>query len=95
MTLRWFETRLVGKFNQGPDTKPDPVTRRIFELTSTYLEEVGSDPSGWITLFRDPRTRRLWVREYPQGEMHGGGPPQLRKVTASEAAALGISVETR
>lgn len=43
--------------------------------------------SGWLRLFRERDTGHFWLLRYPQGEMHGGGPPRLERVTAQEAAA--------
>ena len=47
--------------------------------------KLGGDASGWDVLFRDPTDGRLWELIYPQSEPHGGGPPQLRCLTADEA----------
>ena len=41
-------------------------------------------PDG-IALYRDPNDNRLWELIYPQSEMHGGGPPELRNLTFNEA----------
>jgi hypothetical protein len=40
---------------------------------------------AWETLYRDPSDGRYWERTYPSGELHGGGPPALRCMTADEA----------
>jgi hypothetical protein len=42
---------------------------------------------AWLSFYRDPRDDRLWERYYPQGEMHGGGPPALRCISEHEAKA--------
>jgi hypothetical protein len=56
--------------------------RRIERLTTGYMEKVAG--GGWTTLFRDGR---LWELDYPQSEMHGGGPPRLRSITEADASA--------
>lgn len=63
----------------------DEVCEEIERLVKTRLVEIGRDASGWLTLFRDPSDGALWERSYPQGHLHGGGPPRLAPVTVSEA----------
>ena len=36
-------------------------------------------------LYRDPGDGRYWELAYPNGEMHGGGPPSLIMLTEQEA----------
>jgi hypothetical protein len=64
----------------------DSVCDAIDRLVSDHLEQVAKDKSGWYTLFRDRRDGQLWERSYPSSHLHGGGPPQLAKVSAGEAA---------
>jgi hypothetical protein len=61
----------------------DEACNRIHWLTSQYLREVATSllSGGWETLFVDPDDNRYWERTYPQGEMHGGGPPQLEVIS--------------
>ncbi|MEZ0469087.1 Imm27 family immunity protein [Luteimonas salinilitoris] len=77
ITGRWIEHKgqLVG----------DDTCKRINELIRNYLHEIGRDPSGWDALYRDPQDARLWELIYPESELHGGGPPQLRCLTYGEA----------
>jgi hypothetical protein len=63
----------------------DQMCERINALIQTHLEELGRDPSGWDALYRDPDDGRLWELAYPQSELHGGSPPQLRALTIHEA----------
>lgn len=63
----------------------DDVCKRILVLTSSQLVEVGGDASGWNALYRDPNDGRYWELVYPQGELQGGGPPQLQCLTVDEA----------
>ena len=49
---------------------------------------------AWETLFRDPDDGRYWERVYPQGDLHGGGPPQLQVIDEAEAKRkYGIGTE--
>ena len=48
---------------------------------------LGRDTSGWCTLYRNPGTMILFELVYPQGEMHGGGPRELRPISGDEAAS--------
>lgn len=78
------ESELVGSWvvRNGRVVKDD-VTKRIELLIQQVLRKVASDASGWDTLFRDPSDGRFWELIYPHSEMHGGGPPLLRVVTAT------------
>jgi hypothetical protein len=83
--IKASETLLTGRWVlQGGRLAADDVCDRIFALTKSYLVEVARDASGWNTLYRDPNDGRYWELTYPQGELQGGGPPQLRCVQAKE-----------
>jgi hypothetical protein len=58
---------------------------RIDQLIAHELVEVSRLPSGWAVLYRDPQDARLWELTYPQGELHGGGPPRLTSIPAQDA----------
>lgn len=81
------ESRLVGKWIliEG-NTREDDVSQRIRSLVQDRLVRLGTDASGWETLYQDPTDGRLWELIYPQGELHGGGPPTLVVISAPEAA---------
>ena len=86
MRLQPEETELVGRWETIEGTvRADVVASRIKELTQTYLTKIAVSRSGWETLYRDPWDLRLWELTYPQGEMHGGGPPMLRTLSIQEA----------
>jgi hypothetical protein len=65
----------------------DAACERIEWLLSHHLLKVADslEGGGWETLYRDPDDGRYWERTFPQGELQGGGPPQLRCLTADEA----------
>jgi hypothetical protein len=81
------ETVLTGKWIlAGPGrVVGDETCLRIEKLVHSYLELLGRDASGWDALYRDPRDKRLWELSYPQGELQGGGPPELRCLGTGEA----------
>ena len=86
MKIRPDETEIRGSWIQsGKEFVADETCRRIERLVSTYLEKVGCDASGWDTLYRDPANGEYWELVYSQSELHGGGPPTLRKVSLDEA----------
>jgi hypothetical protein len=80
------ETRLTGHWLASQDGMiEDETCKRIASLTGGYLVKVGNDPSGWETLYRDPKDGRLWELTYPQSQLHGGGPPELHFLTLDDA----------
>lgn len=86
MTIDPSETLLTGKWIRGGDgIVSDETYQRIRQLVNGPLVKLGTDWSGWGTLYRDPSDGRLWELIYPQGHLHGGGPPQLRVLTPEEA----------
>jgi len=90
LALRPDETLLVGSWvPKGKSVVGDSICERIEALLATVLVHVADDPKSgaWESLFRDPSDGRFWERFYPQGEMHGGGPPSLRCLSAADAAA--------
>jgi hypothetical protein len=50
------------------------------QYASEHLEELSVDPVNWLVHYRCPATGRLWLRDAPQGHLHGGGPPRLRQL---------------
>lgn len=86
MNIDPSETLLTGKWLLvGSRPVEDDVCKRIFALTNSYLVKLGSDASGWDTLYRDPGDKRLWELIYPQSGLHRGGAPQLRCMATEEA----------
>jgi len=84
--LRADDADLIGQWlAHGSSVVGDATCERIAWLVAERLQEVARDASGWFTLFRDPSDGRLWERSYPQGHMHGGGPPRLTLITMAQA----------
>lgn len=83
------EVDLVGQWvSVGNRVEGDAACTRIDWLVSKRLERLGSDQTGWETLFRDPRDGRLWELTYPHSGWHGGGPPRLKVITRQAAAEV-------
>ncbi len=88
--LQPSETKLTGRWLvEDAKVGPDPVCERVQHLRSEVLERIAVSPEfgAWQTLYRDRADGRLWECTYPQGELHGGGPPQLAVIHPEEAAA--------
>jgi hypothetical protein len=66
----WAESNGVAIANEA--------CKRIYRLTTSYLEYLGKSSDGWDALYRDPMNARLWELVYLQSDRHGGGPPTLR-----------------
>lgn len=47
----------------------------IFNFGVVKKDRNGAD---WTVLYQDPQDKRYWEFHYPEGELHGGGPPSLR-----------------
>lgn len=75
--LRPEETRLEGRSDETFD--------RIHTLTRHHLKRLAISDGGWSALYRDPRDGRLWEFTYPEGHLHGGGPPALYLMSEAEA----------
>ncbi len=88
MKLLSSETELIGKWvERGGQVCRDEVCERIELLITNHLKEIAMSEQwgAWETLFQDPDDGRYWERTYPQGELQGGGPPQLRYLPFGEA----------
>jgi hypothetical protein len=82
------EKELTGNWLVEDDqVRADPACERVQWLTQNVLVKIADskEGGGWETLYQDPADSRLWERTYPQSEMHGGGPPQLKLLTEEEA----------
>ena len=86
MKLMPEETELLGSWVAEDDhVSADTVCDRIAELTERHLTKIATASGGWETLFQDPDDGRYWELTYPQSDLHGGGPPKLKWLSADEA----------
>lgn len=80
------ETKISGGWIETEGgVSTDETSNRIEYLTENHLEKLAVNESGWEILYRDPNDGRFWVKWFPQSEMHGGGPPELKVIEAKEA----------
>lgn len=88
MHLQQHETELIGNWLvRDGQIHADETAKRIRWLTSQHLRKIGVHKQwgAWNTLFRDPLDLRYWELTYPRGEMHGGGPPSLTRISSERA----------
>lgn len=88
MTLLPNERVLTGQWIEVDGVlRGDAISERIDKLVGGYLIKLAVSPQwgAWETLYRDPGDGRYWECVYPQGHLHGGGPPQLQVIEESEA----------
>lgn len=46
-----------------------------------HLQQVRVDKVNWETEYVCPVTGSVWLKDFPQSHLHGGGPPRLRKIS--------------
>ncbi len=84
MKIDHKEKDLIGKWEVvNQRVIADDVCKRINILIRNYLQKIAG--GGWETLFKDPKDGRFWELTYPQGHMHGGGPPRLMNLSDEQA----------
>ena len=80
------EKHLAGKWLvENRRVVADETCRRIEYLIEHSLVKRAASPDGWSVLYQDPGDARFWELTYPQSEMQGGGPPDLRTLDLPEA----------
>ncbi len=80
------KTVIEGKwFFGGKQVVADESCKQIDSMitASTF---VASRDGGWARLYR-AADGQFWELTYPQGEMHGGGPPRLESFSSDEVRA--------
>lgn len=45
-----------------------------------HLRQIEVRKDGWEAEYVCPNTGIKWIEDYPEGELHGGGPLRLRKL---------------
>ena len=83
--LKPEETLLVGKWlEMDGQVLGNKDCERIEKLIEKYLQLIGKDDSGWVSIYKDPNDGRYWKLDFPQSHLHGGGPPLLKCVSKEE-----------
>jgi len=86
MDIEPFETEITGAWIvRDNKVMADRNCERIDRLTSSHLRVLTTGAAGWDTLYLNPSDGAYWECVYPQSNMHGGGPPQLRRLTIDQA----------
>ena len=49
------------------------------EYSSGHLTRTGVADGAWTTFLRCHQTGITFIMDYPRSELHGGGPPRLRR----------------
>ncbi len=44
------------------------------------LKAISTDAKRWETTLIDEATGETWRLDYPNGDLHGGGPPRLTRI---------------
>lgn len=84
MKLQFNETVLTGSWLlQNNQMHVDKTCKRIEWLIHYCLQLIAISPKNgaWETLYLNPDDGQYWERIYPDSELHGGGPPQLMRLT--------------
>jgi hypothetical protein len=58
------------------------------EPSLIFLRKIGSDSSGWVTVYRHRITGGLWKRHFPNGDTHGGGDARFDPITRQDADSI-------
>lgn len=88
INLQPSEVILTGSWvYQDKKMSEDAICGRIKWLIEYELQKIKDSPQwgAWETLYQDTKDGRYWERTYPQGNLHGGGPPQLKCLPEAEA----------
>ncbi len=85
ISIQSGEKLLEGKWVlDGNTVVADETCQRINRLVAEVLKFIGTDDSGWDSLYQDPADCRYWLLFYPSSGWHGGGPPTLKVLPPTE-----------
>ncbi len=63
------------------EKKTEIFGSEIDDFIKNHLRLVRIDKTTWEKFYEDMITHEIWVVDYPQSELQGGGPPRLRLMT--------------
>ncbi len=79
------KTIIVGKWIvQDGKVIGDDNYEEIKRMKESELIKIADRDGGWTILYRNKNKNNYWELTYPQGEMHGGGPPSLELLNEVE-----------
>jgi|TARA_B110000902_G_scaffold86485_1_gene102630 hypothetical protein len=75
------QKEIIGKwiFKDGK-VLADSNCNTIELMIKNDLIEFESDDDNWIKKNKGKKDGSIWELTYPEGHLHGGGPPKLNKV---------------
>ncbi len=81
------ENRITGNWISQDDRKviADENCKRIDWLTESFFSLIKVNGDSWSALYKNPENDDYWMLTYPKSHMHGGGPPELVKISETEA----------
>jgi hypothetical protein len=81
---------LVGKWllDESGRVVGDEIENRIWDLVRNRFVRAGERDCGWTVLYRDPTDGSFWELTLPQGELQGGGPAQLNRLSTEQVSDL-------
>lgn len=74
-------------------TKSEFSGAEAIQYAERHLRKHRVNAATWEIEYIDPITGEEWLLDYPQSELHGGGPPRLRKCGLSAAPGAKQKVE--
>jgi hypothetical protein len=83
------EKEIISKltFNKEEKSDWDENGYRVHWLVKYSLIFIAysKEHGGWETLYFEPKTKTFWERKFMNGDIQGGGPPSLFKISVEDA----------
>jgi hypothetical protein len=77
-TIELREVWIIDEDSRRMTAKGD--AERIDRLLTLELIKVANGADGWSQLYQHRSTGKFWELDYPESELHGGGPRRLREL---------------
>ena len=74
----------------GSKIVKNDACKRIDFLIKNHLKKIGTDKTGWNTLYLNLEDGRYWELTYLENQLHGGGPPSLINLKDSELSEYNL-----
>lgn len=59
---------------------PEYIGVEALDFAEKELTKIKSNPDTWEIEYICDKTGDIWIMDYPNSELHGGGSPRLRRV---------------